>query len=176
MAEVQMSQRTGLGQVSIAIVCLSFIFASCKPKESDAGLAAIVGSENGQNKAMAFVALRNAVDIKDSIPENANGKAALNMIYETYYGLVECSDLTVKGKHVPADTWMNMLEFYAFSQVLYLDKDRRLLVYDVNGSDRTPIYFPSCGVLGKNLLTLPMLLAADAQSPKSPKHARVLPH
>ena len=141
------------------------LFASCKPPEdSGSDVKAIVGTEGGKNKAMAFVSVRNAVQSKVTIPETYNGKAALSKIYETFYALVECED---RGKS-KADTWMNYLEFYGLSSVLYVDGKRRIHINKKQDGEIEKVYFNACSVIGKVMLNLPMLLSSAAMVDEFP--------
>lgn len=152
----------------LIIVSLSLVSTIWSCKQS--GLSktkAIVGTDNGKEKALAIVALRNAVEINGVDTRIESGKQLLESIYEQYFGLVECSSTNKNGKVIPADAWMNLIEFYSFSGVLYLNKDRRILVYNGDGEERLPEYFP-CGVISAQLLTAPQLLVAPSEMDSFP--------
>ena len=151
----------------VSVVLTALTMASCKPKAQDSGSStnAIVGQENGKNKAMAIVAVRNNTNINTKMPDNAGGKIVLNKVFETYYALVECSD----DNRAKADTWMNLLEFYGLSSVLYVDGDRRLHMNRTGSGEKIEkIFFDACTVVGKNFLTLPMLLSSASMADDFP--------
>lgn len=153
-----------LPPIVFLFICL---LASCKPKDN-ASIKAIVGDDNGKEKAMAIVGMRNSVDIKAKVDTSTNeGKQLLESIYETYFGLVECETSNIRGTRIAADSWMNLIEFYSFSGLLYLDKDRRIVVFNEKDGKETPEYFP-CGIISAQLLTAPMLLAAPAEMDSFP--------
>lgn len=144
---------------------------ACKPAGSSS-VKAIVGDDNGKEKAMAIVGMRNSVEFSNVDTQTDEGKLLLQSIYEIYFGLVQCDSSTVGGKKIGADIWMNIVEFYSFAGVLYLDKERNILVFNDKDGKKTPQYFP-CGVVSAQLLTAPMLLSSAAAMDDFPLVAEV---
>lgn len=154
---------------------IAAVLGSSSCKQSDTDLDAIVGNDNGRNKALAIVGMKNSVELRSAVATDTNaGKQLLESIYETYFGLVECDSANIQGQTITADSWMNLIEFYSFTGLLYLDKDRRLVVFGEKDGGETKTYFP-CGVISAQLLTAPMVLASAAELESFPMAETIPP-